>query len=261
MPQQINWNDIANNADTEVATEVTQELDRMPTVDSQYLTEPHLACCLLVDVSDSMNRDGKINQLNAALASFRDQVCRDSLSAMRVEVSVISFGSDVKIETPFTPVSQFNAPVLTASGLTAMGKGIRYALETVHQQVHAYHDMGIECFKPFVLMITDGLPTDLNDDADVQGLRNLIDSRENEGRFGHLRFHAFAVKPGDTDFLYRLTNRVMAVLNNDFSSLFNWASKTMQTISHSHVEDKLGYANTEENMVVPTKGQPVTWDS
>lgn len=258
---QVDWNDIANNGDQEIGGEVTKDLDQLPAADPEYLTEPHLACCLLVDVSDSMNRDGKINQLNQALANFRDQVCADSLSAKRVEVCVISFGTDVKIETPFVPVSQFNAPTLTASGVTAMGKGIRYALETVHQQVHLYHDMGIECFKPFVLMITDGLPTDLRNADDVRGLRDLIDSRENAGRFGHLRFHAFAVKPGDTEFLYSLTDRVMAVLNNDFSSLFNWASKTMQTISHSRISDKLGYAPTENNMMVPKKGEPVNWDS
>ena len=250
MANQVDWNDIITGGDNDIID------NPPPSADPVFVTEPHLACCLLVDTSGSMAKDGKITQLNNALAKFKEQVCTDSLSAKRVEVCVISFGSQVKIETPFVNVQSFTAPVLTASGMTPMGEGIRYALETVHQRCHEYHQMGIECFKPFVMMITDGIPTD-----DVSGAKALIDDRENSGSFGHLRFHAFGVEGADTDMLYTLTNRVMAVKNNNFASAFNWASKTMQTISHSHVDDKTDYPPTEEDMIIPKKGQPVTWDS
>lgn len=240
----VNWGEVAGGSGPEAQS------------DPEFLTEPHLACCLLVDVSGSMSVNGKIDQLNQALAQFKDQVCQDSLSAKRVEVCVISFGSTVKVETPFVGVSRFVAPTLRAGGMTAMGEGIRRALEEVRQRCHLYHQMGIECFKPFVMMITDGLPTD-----DVSGIRDLIDTRENQGSYGHLRFHAFGVEGANTDMLYSLTERVMAVKNNNFASAFNWASKTMQTISHSHVDDKTAYPPTEEDMVIPVKGQQVNWNS
>ena len=250
MANQVDWNDIITEGDHDVVKEIPQNSD------PEYVTEPHLACCLLVDVSGSMSQNGKIDQLNDALAQFRDQVCTDSLSAKRVEVCVISFGTKVKIETPFVNVSSFSAPVLSAGGLTSMGEGIRYALEVVHQRCHEYHQTGIECFKPFVMMITDGIPTD-----DVSGVKALIDDRENSGSYGHLRFHAFAVEGADTDMLYTITNRVMAVKNNNFANAFNWASKTMKIISHSRFADKTAYPPTEEDMVIPVKGQPVNWDS
>ena len=248
---QVDWNNITKNGD--IGLSLTPQNMQ---ADPEFVTEPHLACCLLVDVSGSMSAKGKIDQLNQALAMFRDQVCSDSLSAKRVEVCVISFGTNVKVEVPFVPVSRFEAPVLRAGGLTAMGEGISYALEEVHQRCHMYHQMGIECFKPFIMMITDGVPTD-----DVSGVKALIDARENQGSYGHLRFHAFAVEGADTNMLYSLTERVMAVMNNNFASAFNWASKTMQTISHSHVDDKTAYPPTEEDMVIPVKGQPVKWSS
>lgn len=246
-----NWVSIAGNGGS-----TPQVTPASLQTDPEFLTEPHLACCLLVDVSGSMLSNGKIDQLNQALAQFKDQVCSDSLSAKRVEVCVISFGSDVKVETPFVPVSKFIAPKLRASGATSMGKGIQCALEEVRNRCHLYHQIGIECFKPFVMMITDGLPTD-----DVSGIRNQIDTRESQGAYGHLRFHAFAVEGANTDMLYSLTERVMAVKNNNFASAFNWASKTMQTISHSHVDDKTAYPPTEVDMVIPVKGQQVNWNS
>lgn len=223
--------------------------------DPEFVTEPHLACCLLVDVSGSM-AGGKIEQLNQALAQFKDQVCADSLSAKRVEVCVISFGTTVKVEVPFVAVSRFEAPRLKAGGMTPMGEGIRTALEEVRKRCHLYHQTGIECFKPFVMMITDGVPTD-----DMSGIREMIDARESEGSYGHLRFHAFGVEGANTDMLYTLTERVIAVKNNNFASAFNWASKTMQTISHSHVDDKTAYPPTEQDMVIPIKGQQINWNS
>ncbi len=250
MANQVDWNDIIQEGDSGLTGAIPANSE------PEFVTEPHLACCLLVDVSGSMAQNGKIDQLNSAIAQFRDQVCTDSLSAKRVEVCVVSFGSQVKIETPFVNVGRFVAPVLTAGGMTVMGEGIRYALEVVHKRCHEYHQTGIECFKPFVMMITDGIPTD-----DVSGVKALIDDRENAGSFGHLRFHAFAVEGADTDMLYTLTNRVMAVKNNNFASAFNWASKTMQCISHSHVSDRTDYPPTETDMFVPTKGEPVNWDS
>lgn len=250
MANQVNWNDIISGGDSGLTAAIPQNSD------PEFVSEPHLACCLLVDVSSSMGNNGKIDQLNSALAQFKDQVCTDNLSKKRVEVCVISFGTTVKIESSFVNVQDFVAPKLTAYGMTAMGEGIRYALEVVHKRCHEYHQLGIECYKPFVMMITDGIPTD-----DVSGVKALIDARENEGSFGHLRFHAFGVEGADTDLLYSLTNRVMAVKNNNFASAFNWASKTMKTISHSHLSDKTAYPPTEEDMFVPVKGQPVTWDS
>ena len=250
MATQLDWNDVVVHGDRAAAKEIPMNED------PEFLTEPHLACCLLVDVSASMDEEGKIDQLNEALRRFRDQVCEDPMSAKRVEVSVISFGSDVRVETPYVNVARFNPPELSAGGMTSMGKGIRYALESVHARCHEYHAMGIECYKPFIMMITDGLPTD-----DVSGIRALIDDRENSGSYGHLRFHAFAVEGADTNLLYSLTDRVMAVQNNNFGSAFNWASKTMQTISHSHISDRTSYPPTEKDMMVPAKGQPVNWKS
>ena len=249
MAEQMDWSSFIDG-DTEVAGFIPGNAE------PDYVSEPHLACCLLVDVSGSMAQNGKIDQLNSALAQFREQVCTDSLSAKRVEVSVISFGTTVKVETPYVNVSNFAAPILKAGGMTSMGEGIRFALESVHKRCHEYHEMGIECYKPFIMMITDGIPTD-----DVSGARALIDAREQSGSYGHLRFHAFAVEGADTDMLYTLTNRVMAVKNNNFASAFNWASKTMQTISNSRITDKFNYPQTEQDMVIPVKGQPVTWDS
>ena len=253
---QIDFNVLKNPeaADDQIRTAVKNVNDYSGGTRMDYLSEPHVACCLLVDTSGSMQSDGKIRQLNEALRTFKETVCQDALSRMRVDVCVISFDSDVSIVTPFCPIMQFVPPTLKANGMTSMGKGIRFALEAVHEQVRKYHDAGVECFKPFILMITDGFPTD-----DTEGIENLIAAREGQGRYGHLRFHAFGVKGADMALLSRLTKRVLAIDKNAFNEIFNWASRTMQIISHSKTSDTVTGADLTSNMYVYT-GKRVPWD-
>lgn len=239
---QINFNVLKNAADEPVRQQIRNRNDQVD-YGLDFLSEPHVACCLLVDTSASMSTQGKIDELNRALRNFKETVCRDTLSARRVDVCVISFSTTVEVVTPFCPIMQFVPPTLTASGSTSMGAGIRYALEAVHEQVRRYHDTGVECYKPFILMITDGMPTD-----DMTDIELLIAQRESEGRYGHLRFHAFGVQGADMTLLARLTKRVLAINNNAFDEIFNWASKTMQIISHSRTSDVVTGSNLTENM-------------
>ena len=252
---QIDFNVLKNpgRADDQIRASVRDINARHGETRMDYLSEPHVACCLLVDTSGSMNTNGKIEQLNEALRTFRDTVCSDPLSRMRVDICVISFSNDVSIVTPFCPITRFEPPRLTAQGMTSMGKGIRFALEAVHEQVNKYHEAGVECFKPFVLMITDGYPTD-----DIDGIENLIAAREWQGRYGHLRFHAFGVKGADMDLLSRLSKRVLAIDKNALNEVFHWASRTMQIISHSKPSDNITGADLTSNMFVYT-GKAVPW--
>ncbi len=268
MQININWDVIKQNSDEIIEGEIRELNEENGGTNVTYASEPHVACCLLVDTSGSMSGD-KIRELNDALHTFKSSVMEDPLSRKRVDVCVISFSTKVEVVTPFCPISEFHPPVLTAGGGTSMSGGIRYALEAVHTQVKKYHEIGIECYKPFVLMVTDGYPTDINTQSEIDGLAQLISDRENKGSYGRLRFYAFGVKGADLDFMCQLTNRVVAVRDNSFDNIFNWASKSMQIISHSRTDENVIGANLNNNamaVVVPPKfnngttGLPGWWD-
>ena len=251
---QIDFSVLTSEEDQETQAAVQEVIRQSGGTNMDFLSEPHVACCLLVDTSGSMQGE-KIAELNKALSNFRTVVCEDPLSAKRVDVCVISFDTEVKIVTPFCPITQFQPPRLFAEGGTSMAEGIRYALEAVHEQVRKYHAAGVECFKPFVLMITDGMPTD-----DIRGIETLIANRENQGKFGHLRFHAFGVQGANMDTLAMLTHRVMAINNNAFDEIFDWASKSMQVISHSKPSNQALGADPTQNMIPYTPGSKLPWD-
>ncbi len=72
--------------------------------------EPRCPCILLLDVSGSMN-GRPINELNAGLVTFRDELLADPLALKRVELGIVTFGP-VHVEQPFTSAANFFPPIL-----------------------------------------------------------------------------------------------------------------------------------------------------
>ncbi len=80
--------------------------------------EPRCPCVLLLDVSGSM-RGQPLEELNAGLTIFKDELAADTLAMKRVEVSIVTFGP-VSVETPFTSAATFYPPTLQAQGDTPL---------------------------------------------------------------------------------------------------------------------------------------------
>lgn len=130
--------------------------DRLPPINPQ---ERHLACIVLVDASTSTS--GKPNQeLNEGLRLMGEALNEDEMAAGCCEVSVISFASDVKTEMGFRPATQYEAPHVSANGCTCMNEAINTALDALEARKQEYKDNGINHYRPWLFVLTDGYPTD-----------------------------------------------------------------------------------------------------
>ena len=121
--------------------------------------EPRCPCVLLTDVSSSMYGE-KIGELNEGLITFAEELKSDQLASIRTEIAIITFGSTVEMAQDFVTADQFNPPTLVANGTPMMSEGINFALDRIEERKRMYADNGIDYYRPWLFMLTDGEPTE-----------------------------------------------------------------------------------------------------
>ena len=120
--------------------------------------ESRCPCMLLLDTSGSMN-GMPIEQLNEGIRTLKEELEQDSLASKRVEIAMITFGP-AKLQSDFQTVNNFNPPHLEASGDTPIGTAIQMGIDLVNKRKQVYKENGVGYYKPWIILITDGVPTD-----------------------------------------------------------------------------------------------------
>ena len=76
--------------------------------------EQKCLCVLVLDTSYSMD-DGSIDELNAGLKRFQDELLKDKTTRDRLEVAIVTFDSDVKTIQQPALLTDFSMPTLAFS--------------------------------------------------------------------------------------------------------------------------------------------------
>ncbi|NJK39090.1 MAG: VWA domain-containing protein [Oscillatoriales cyanobacterium RM1_1_9] len=197
--------------------------------------EPRCPCVLLLDTSASM-QGVAIDALNAGLNTFQQDLSRDELARKRVEVAIISFDNQVKILQDFVTADQFEPPLLVAQGQTYMGTAINQALDLVAARKAEYRNNGIVYYRPWVFMITDGEPQGEAERIAESAAQRIRHEEANK----QVAFFAVGVEGANMERLSMIVERTPLKLKGlDFREMFIWLSASMQTISHSKVDEQV----------------------
>ena len=121
--------------------------------------EPRCACVLLLDTSGSMY-GSPIRALNEGIRAFKEELENDSLASLRVETAIVSFDSSVQLVQDFATVDALATPELDASGVTSTASAVNQAIDMVEERKKTYRDAGIQYYRPWIVLITDGASTD-----------------------------------------------------------------------------------------------------
>ena len=195
--------------------------------------EPRCPCVLLLDTSGSM-AGPRIKALNDGLATFRDDLLKDSLASRRIEIAIVTFGTDVGLIQDFVTVDNFEAPHLIASGSTPMAAAIERALDLADERKETYKRNGVSYYRPWVFMITDGQPEGESEEA-IQHAAKRVKERESQKG---VAFFAVGVEGANMNRLAQIAVRGPVKLQGlKFRDMFVWLSASMQAVSHSEVTD------------------------
>lgn len=197
---------------------------------------------LLLDNSYSMN-GAPIDNLNDALVQFRDELTQDSLASKRVEVSVVTFGGEVELHSDFQSVTEFYPSRIEVSGATPMGEAIERGLDLLRDRKDMYRANGVPYYRPWVILLTDGAPTD-----NWHHAKQMVADGEAKKEF---MFFAVGIDGADMNFLNQLAPRgAMPLRGLAFAELFQWLSSSLSAVSQSQPSEvidlpAIGWARTD----------------
>ena len=172
--------------------------------------------------------DGEpIRELNAALAQFIAELRADDFASYAIELCVITFGSEIREQLPFTPAYQVDVnPQLTADGATPMGEAVRRAVRMLEERKAEYKRQGVSYYQPWLVLMSDGAPTDDWNQAAAQ-LRGLAESKK-------LVSLPVGIGGADLRVLGEFSNRPAKPLAGlKFREFFVWLSQSMARVSQS----------------------------
>jgi uncharacterized protein YegL len=200
---------------------------------------PHCATVLVVDTSGSM-AGPKIEQLIEGIRGFKEDVESDELARKRVDLAIVAFGDGVRTVTPFSAIDEFEPPHLAAGGETPMGAALLQGMELIRARKDEYRQSGMDYYRPWLFLITDGVPTDMRP-GDPMWQNVVAELHRGEQSKEFLTF-IVGVDSADMELLTQLSppERPPARLQaGRFREMFVWLSKSQRKVSASKVGDQV----------------------
>ncbi|MEM5514984.1 VWA domain-containing protein [Pseudoalteromonas sp. AS84] len=215
--------------------------DAIPGVEFIDNANQRTPCVLVLDASGSMAGE-PLKQLNLGLKVFEEQLKSDLSAALKVQVLVLAVGGhdDVEVIQPWVDAVDFKAPTIEAGGLTPLGAGMTTALNEVQQQKLVYDENGISSTRPWIIVLSDGCPTDLDWEQSADACRKAEEDK---------KVVIFPVGTEGADFaaLGQFSNKSAKKLKGlNFTELFVWLSRSMATVSASVPGQKVRLPSADE---------------
>lgn len=119
--------------------------------------------CLCVDASASMSIDGRMDTVNSELRNFLKKENRDSYVRDALELCLVSFGNGAQVKLQFGSLeeaAQADLTIQPTGSLSALGAGVRAALEQLDSRMKTLEGEKIACYRPLLILISDGEATD-----------------------------------------------------------------------------------------------------
>ncbi|VVM68893.1 hypothetical protein PS631_01699 [Pseudomonas fluorescens] len=183
--------------------------------------------CLVLDVSGSMAGQ-PIQELQAGVQMFYEAIRADEVAQYAAEISIVTFGSQATREVDFMAIDRQDVPALVASGTTAMGQGVNLALDLLEVRKSDYQRAGVDYYQPWMVVMTDGEPTD-----DIRTASERILELSKAKKLTVFPIAIGAAANLDTLALLSPGRPPMRLKGLNFKEFFMWLSRSVSRVSQS----------------------------
>lgn len=194
--------------------------------------KPQAACVLLIDTSRSM-RGEPLRTLEKGLETYREFLSGDHEAKTIVETCVISFNDEAKVVHPFSSIEELPKVELKAGGWTSMGAAIELGIAQIEERKQFYKDEGVDYYRPFLVLLTDGGPTDLKSKERFAEIQTKIQTGARDRKFIPLFFGTANARFDKLKELVGDTGQVTGIDGARFEEFFQWLSKSVSSVKDS----------------------------
>ena len=183
--------------------------------------------CLVLDVSGSMY-GSPIDELQQGVTLFFDAIRSDDIAQYSAEIAIVTFGGVVTRKLDFFSIHRQEVPELYADGDTPMGEAVCVALDMLEARKIEYQNAGIDYYQPWMVLMTDGIPTDDVQEA-LRRTQNLTASK---------KLVVFPIAIGDGADVAALSKfapgrGALKLKGLNFKEFFVWLSQSVSRVSQS----------------------------
>ena len=203
--------------------------------DLEFADNPEPRCPVLIIADCSGSMAGRpIDAMNQGIDALNQAIIDDEIARNRVEVALLSFNIDARVERDFCTVSERGKTSMTARGGTNMHLAIQQGCDLLEDRKEQYRLGGVPYFRPIMVIFSDGLPTSPRSDME-QANQRLVDM-EGDSR---LTIFKVGVNAEAVQAMLRvLPNpnsrfQPQQLDNLRFGDFFVWLSRSVSAISRS----------------------------
>lgn len=218
---------------------------------TDYINNPNqrTPCVLVLDISGSMNERTqtgrtRVEELNLGLVALCEALHDDPTALIRVQLSVVTVGGPTggaEIMMDWTDATDFRPFNLNASGGTPLGKGLRTALPLIEDAKRQLRNTNISYTRPWMIVISDGEPTDSSEEWKNATQECLKAEQENK-----VEIFSICVDSSIVPKMGEFTSRPPLTLSNmKFRELFVWLSASLSAASRSRPGENISLPSTD----------------
>ena len=225
-------------------------MESLPPTD---LAQPHVAVAFVIDVSGSMN--SYMGELSKAFNKFVTECQNDARLNGILDFALITFDHEIKEEYGFKGIRKVEPFSFTnRNGATAITEPLKRANEMVRARTTEYKNAGVDPYKPWIVLMSDGAPyPEQPDKTNLKAFGEVLKKRQADGK---VQVISVGVGPDyDVEVLSAITDRMLKFENYEFMKFLDWVGQSLAKVSDTAPGADVQYAPLQNDYVIPFGNQ------
>lgn len=214
--------------------------------DNQHIVRQEYADGINWNIVTGDNMVTRMDELNTGLHRFVSDILADPLAKLTADVAVITFARKVTTVKEFGPIRESDTGLKISTSQeneTLLGEAVELALAELDSRKRTYREHGVEYYQPWLIVMTDGVPTNSRHRELQERLKELTTNRK-------LSVFVFGIGHADLSELSFISpgRTPMQINDQKFPELFAWLSRSVRMASMSMTGDGVSLTPLPDDM-------------